>query len=208
MDLQQSMKRRGTVSSDQARGIIQSIPALKNMFEKYPDYKGDLFGDFDNSQGILYLSRLNTVEHRPTTNDDDDRDGEVDLGYIENLEETKSTSTVAMSASTRDKKRQFAMSLSTLAMKPHKREVIVEEGAVSSLNDLSLIDDVIIRRFAPPLPLLSSHPPQILRISIQLPELRASGKVPNDRPRSVHRHHRPLHHLQPLRQGSLLPGTL
>lgn len=147
MDLDISMKRRASVSSDQARNIIQSIPALRTMFEGYPDYKGDLFGDYDTTLGMLYLSRLNTVEHRPTTHDDDEHDGEVNNNYSEGAHiETKSTSTVTMTASTRDKKRQFAMSLSTLAMKPHKREIIVEEGAVASLNDLSTIDDVIIRR--------------------------------------------------------------
>jgi hypothetical protein len=157
MDLDLSIKRRRAVSAEQAKGIICGIPALKEMFGRYPDYKGDLFGDFDNTEGILYLSRLNTVEH-PATHDHDDRDGEVNLGFVENQEETKSTSTVAMTAATRDKKRQFAMSLSTLAMKPSKRELIVEEGAVTSLIDLSLIDDVIIRRSSFPHRLLTSSP--------------------------------------------------
>lgn len=146
MDLDLSMKRRSTVSSEQARNIIQSISALRTMFEGCGDYKGDLFGDYDTTHGMLYLSRLNTVEHRPTTHDDE-QDGEINKNYDEGAQiETKSTSTVTMSASTREKKRQFAMSLSTLAMKPHKREIIVEEGAVASLNDLSAIEDVIIRR--------------------------------------------------------------
>jgi hypothetical protein len=51
-----------------------------------------------------------------------------------------------MSVSTREKKRRFAMSLSTLSMKPHKREVIVVEGAIPALIDLSSLHDVPIRR--------------------------------------------------------------
>lgn len=145
MDLDIAMKKR-VLTADEARGIVYGIPALRNMFDRFPDYKGDLFGDSDNSNGILYLSRLNADEHRPTKNINYDEDGDIDETLIENKEETKLTNTITMSASTRDKKRQFAMSLSTLATKSHKRYTIVEEGAVSSLIDLSLIDDIPIRR--------------------------------------------------------------
>ena len=145
MDLDIAMKKR-VLTTDEAKGVVYGIPALRNMFDRFPDYKGDLFGDNDNSNGILYLSRLNTNEHRPAKSDIYDEDGENDITLIESKEEAKIGNVITMSTSTRDKKRQFAMSLSTLAAKPHKRHTIVEEGAVTSLIDLSLIDDIPIRR--------------------------------------------------------------
>jgi hypothetical protein len=140
--------RKKTVATrEETRSIIDGIPTMRDMFIKYPAYTGDLFGDYDNTNGILYLSRLNADEFRPPKKkNDSDTDEENDTATAVATEETKATGVVAMTSSTRDKKRRFAMSLSTLAMKPHKRAVIVEEGAVTSLIDLSQLNDIPIKR--------------------------------------------------------------
>ena len=146
MELDKYIKKT-VASSDETRDIIHGIPPLRDMFLPFPAYKGDLFGDYDNTNGILYLSRLNADEFRPPKKDDSGMDGGNESTSTVRTEETKTTGTVAMTASTRDKKRRFAMSLSTLAMKPYKRAVIVDEGAVFSLISLSQLNDIPIKRF-------------------------------------------------------------
>eukprot|EP00602_Paraphysomonas_sp_CaronLab_P011187 CAMPEP_0185041812 /NCGR_PEP_ID=MMETSP1103-20130426/41587_1 /TAXON_ID=36769 /ORGANISM="Paraphysomonas bandaiensis, Strain Caron Lab Isolate" /LENGTH=1453 /DNA_ID=CAMNT_0027581715 /DNA_START=6 /DNA_END=4367 /DNA_ORIENTATION=+ len=133
-------------TDSEAKDIIGSIPVLRDMFLNYPAYTGDLFGDHDNTDGILYLSRLNADDHRPTKTVYSGDDGDNDPELTVDKEETKSSSSIKMTASTRNKKRRFAMSLTTLAMKPHKRHIIVEEGAVPALIDLSQLNDAPIKK--------------------------------------------------------------
>jgi hypothetical protein len=133
-------------SDDEAKIIIDKIPVMRDLLT---DYKSDLFGSCDNTTGILYLSRLNT-EKKKSKNISEvaENDGESNLAYSNDSEEKKRQydKEVAMTDTIRDKKRRYAMSLSTLAAKPDKREVIVKEGAVGSLIELSMIFDIPIKR--------------------------------------------------------------
>jgi hypothetical protein len=148
MDLNMRIGRRAAGKTDEeAREIIANIPTLRDMFLNYPDYKGDLFGDHDNTNGILYQSRLHANEHRPTKSTGNlDLDGETNSKAPKDVVVTQETADITLTTSARNKKRKFAMSLATLAAKPHKREKIVSQGAVLSLIDLSQLNDVPIRK--------------------------------------------------------------
>lgn len=133
-------------SDDEAKRIIDKIPVMKDLLT---DYKSDLFGSCDNTSGILYLSRLDTQKQKSkNVSEVAEENGDSDMIYASNSEvkNRQNDKTVAMTDTIRDKKRRYAMSLSTLAAKPEKREVIVKEGAVTSLIELSQIFDIPIKR--------------------------------------------------------------
>jgi len=132
-------------SDDEAKLIIDKIPVMRELLT---DYKSDLFGSSDNTSGILYLSRLNTDKKSKKISEVAEDDGDTDITFSIDSEEKQRQldKKVAMTDAIRDKKRRYAMSLSTLAAKPNKREVIVNEGAVSSLIELSEIYDIPIMR--------------------------------------------------------------
>jgi hypothetical protein len=147
MDLTNRIRPRAGKTDEEAKDIIDNIPALRDMFGNFPDYKGDLFGDHDNTNGILYQSRLHSNDHRrPAQSANLDLDGGTnsDLRQAEVIA-TEATD-VALTTSARNKKKKFAMSLATLAAKSHKREKIVSQGAVSSLIDLCKLNDISIRK--------------------------------------------------------------
>lgn len=148
MDLTTRIRRRAGKTDDEAREIISNIPVLRDMFVNYPDYKGDIFGDQDNTNGILYQSRLHANEHRPIhTGDHSDTDGETNFRITKDIvQKTSATADITLTKAAIEKKRKFAMSLATLAAKPHKREKIVSQGAVLSIIDLCQLDDIPIRK--------------------------------------------------------------
>lgn len=146
MDLTNRIRRTAAKTDEEAREIINNIPVLRDMFVDYPDYKGDLFGEHDNTNGMLYQSRLHANEHRPTKSADLDLDGEIDSNITKAEVIAQETNDITLTTSTRHKKRKFAMSLATLAAKPHKREKIVAQGAVLSIIDLSQLNDIPIRK--------------------------------------------------------------
>lgn len=147
MDLTSRIRRTGK-SNEEAREIISNIPVLRDMFLNYPDYKGDIFGDHDNTNGILYQSRLHANDHRPThTGDHSDPDGETSFNITKDIvQKSSATHDVTITKSALEKKRKFAMSLATLAARPHKREKIVSQGAVLSIIDLCQLNDIPIRK--------------------------------------------------------------
>ena len=146
MDLTNRIRRTAGKTDEEAREIIHSIPVLRDMFLDYPDYKGDLFGEHDNTNGMLYQSRLHSNDHRPTKSADLDLDGEIDSNITKAEVIAQETNDVTLTTSALHKKRKFAMSLATLAAKPYKREKIVAQGAVLSIIDLSQLNDIPIRK--------------------------------------------------------------
>ena len=132
-------------SDEEAKHIIDKIPVMRAMLT---EYKSDLFGSSDNTSGILYLSRLDTDKKSKKISEVAEDDEEAHITHHINSEEKQRQldKKVTMTDAIRDKKRRYAMSLCTLAAKPAKREVIVNEGAVSSLIELSQINDLPIKR--------------------------------------------------------------
>lgn len=143
-------------TDDEARIIIDKIPVMRSMLT---NYKSDLFGSTDNTSGILYLSRLNTDKKKSKKISEvaeDDEETNIASSIDSEEKQRQLDKKVAMTDIIRDKKRRYAMSLSTLAAKPEKREVIVSEGAVSSLIELSQLVDIPIKRYVTSAPSRSS----------------------------------------------------
>lgn len=115
---------------------------VKLRTKAFKPYQGDLFGAFDNSGGMLYLSRihygtspskkfvmaptLRSHKSSPTSDSERRRD--------QNAPVWRNPHTV-------ERKRRFAVSLSTLAAKPEKRRSIIKEGAIAVLLKLSAMRD-------------------------------------------------------------------
>jgi len=137
-----SMRR----TKNEVMEIVQSIGPLRDMFKDFKPYEGDLFGAKDYTDGILYLSRLNADTRRPESKVNEDRDGIKDADDTKDLQETVSERAITMSTHNREKKRQFAMSLATLASNPLKRVKMCQDGAIQALITLSGVQDNAIRR--------------------------------------------------------------
>ena len=139
----QNMRR----TDEEAKFIIDKIPIMQNLLT---NHKNDLFGGQDNTNGILYLSRLNAQKQKSKNVSEvaeDEMDSDLPNSIDSDEQKRQNDKKVAMTDTIRDKKRCYAMSLSTLAAKPEKREVIVSEGAVRSLIELSQIPDLPIKRY-------------------------------------------------------------
>lgn len=129
-------------SDEEIYDLIRRIPQLKTLVTAE---KPSILIQ-DNTNGILYLSRLNADEHRPAKKSDDDSDRDMEASLSASSVVSKSTNPAEISQKIRKKKRRFAYSLATLALKPEKRHVIVKEGAIDVLQELSCLNDMPTRR--------------------------------------------------------------
>jgi hypothetical protein len=121
--------------------IIGPDGKLRLRAAVFKPYKGDLFGAFDNSGGMLYLSRI----HYGTS--------PAKKFVVVSSERAQRNSVIAderkrdvaapvwRNPHALDRKRRFAVSLSTLAAKPEKRRLIVKEGALPVLIKLAQLRD-------------------------------------------------------------------
>ena len=87
----------------------------------------------------------------PSRNDGDEDDSDGEEEVVINLKGTEGlfdnfNSMPGASLLNIDKKRRFAMSLATLASRPAKRKVIVDEGAIQVLKQLSSNPDEVVQR--------------------------------------------------------------
>ena len=128
----------------------EKLGDLKNIKNLFKPYKGDVFSTGgDNSDGLLYLSRMN-VASDPKKKDEEEREklrrelekaNSIDLANLSNNERKLSKSVEVKNLHLRDKKRRFAISLATLASKPGKREQIVKQGCIETLVNLAKLQD-------------------------------------------------------------------
>eukprot|EP00752_Nemacystus_decipiens_P010361 g9231.t1 len=112
--------------------------AVKSLFKPY---QGDLFGNSgkDNTQGMLYLSRMDPSRDpkktRLDTAEEQKRRSLAQLGVKEG--EDSVAEQEAHRAAGEERRRRLAISLATLSKKPEKRANVVANGGVAALTKLS-----------------------------------------------------------------------
>ena len=144
---------------EEAAKLIAQIETLRMLF---PENTKKSVSDEDGTDGMLYLCRYTsfTEEEDPleskkkvqkkrsknnsSTSVDSYMDEEEE--YVEEGKENIGGDRKEMSAQSREKKRQFAISLVTLAMDPERRCKLIEDGAIEMLMELSGVDDGYIKR--------------------------------------------------------------
>lgn len=114
---------------------------IKLRTTAFKPYQGDLFGAFDNSGGMLYLSRIHygTSPAKKFVMAPTMRNRKSDLPS--EIDKRREAAPVWRNPHAIDRKRRFAVSLSTLAAKPDKRKAIVKEGAIAVLLKLACMRD-------------------------------------------------------------------
>ena len=126
----------------EALELLSQIEVLRKLF---PDKSGQKAKAEirDDANTVIYLSRFPS-EH---SNVEKKKKGVVLQGpssaQVEVAAEVTPTKSTSVSAQTREKKRQYAMSLVTLAADPSKRAQLVVDGAIDMLVELSTIDGMI-----------------------------------------------------------------
>lgn len=119
--------------------------ALARLRQVFKPYKGDRFGNHDQSAGIVYMSRLDpSADPRRPSRATVSVSEKMMESVFESDDELASASVNA--SNMHEKQRRFAISLATLSAKPWKRQKIVQCGAVPMLNFLSTVDDKTVRR--------------------------------------------------------------
>jgi hypothetical protein len=128
-----------------AQEVLSRIPALKTVLAS--SNKVALDKTKLESAGFMLLSRFSKEDdespkvkerqHKVTNAEGGD---EADLSV-----QQKAAEPTATTGHNYEKKKRYALSLATLASKPHKRMVIVNEGAITVLIELSQIYDKAIQ---------------------------------------------------------------
>jgi hypothetical protein len=123
----------------EALELLSQIEVLRKLF---PDKSGQK-AIRDDANTVIYLSRFPS-EH---SNVEKKKKGVILQGpssaQVEVAAEVTPTKSTSVSAQTREKKRQYAMSLVTLAAEPSKRAQLVVDGAIDMLVELSTIDGML-----------------------------------------------------------------
>eukprot|EP01032_Pedospumella_encystans_P018996 gene18996-21608_t len=138
-----STHKRG--ENPEAGEILARIPTLKKILGS--NSKIELDRTKVDSSGFMLLSRYNK--------EDDDTPkikekvqkvaSEEDGEEVDHVQQKTAEPTGANNSSNNEKKKRYALSLATLASKPHKRQVIVNEGAITVLIELSSVYDKAIQ---------------------------------------------------------------
>jgi hypothetical protein len=137
------------MSDTDVKQLIGQIETLKKMFGN-GEARLDPFSDADATDGILYLSRYSTANILPSKKKDDniDKNKETDTKHakeVVDIEKVQGQS-ASSTATSKEKKRQYALSLASLASNPARRAKIVNDGAISALIELSTVEDGPIKR--------------------------------------------------------------
>ena len=142
----QHLKKPLEVDAEAAE-LLKQIDCLRKLF---PDDTGKkkqmLFGE-EGAKSMLYLSRFarnevhDVVEKKKKDTSKYDNSTLSDKGDSENAVSVV-VKTVAITAHAREKKRQYAMSLVTLAADPSKRVQLVKDGCIEMLIELSSVEGI------------------------------------------------------------------
>lgn len=121
----------------------KTLALMKGMVSK--QYTGDLFSQYDNTDGMLYLSRLIPGGPASTLSQTDRakvKDSRFQTSNAD-AEKKRSLSGVGTWKLTHslERKKRFALSLSSISAKPEKREQIVREGAIAVILKLATVRD-------------------------------------------------------------------
>ncbi len=131
-----------TVDED-ALELLKHISILQSILVMKP---GSNNSDNDSSDSLLYLSRYafgaSIMTKKKVITMQSDLDSLKGDGSMEKDDEEERP----MSPSAKEKKRQIALAMATLSMKPDRRHKLVQDGAVKTLMDLSMISDFVVRR--------------------------------------------------------------
>lgn len=147
------LRRRTTTT--EIKDIIGSIPALHSLLSEPP--LDSTFFFHQSTDSLLYSSRFNNkgVDKKLKTENLKEEilnfsgsgdELEVDKSVVENSILSEDAIQSQSSSQNIDKKRRFAMSLATLASKPHKRALIIAEGAIAVIINLSSNPDDFVQR--------------------------------------------------------------
>lgn len=165
MDLKRRVYGSARTTDEEAKSIINGIKSIKSLRrfvpegEPPPPTKTD---PGDQTDAIMYLSRMGfraAFGNSPNRLDKTSVDAEGDLvvkssenesigwgaAASQDVDETSSQASKSLTDQVRDQKRRFAKSLETLSMKQEKRKLIVDDGAVSVLVELSELPDTQIK---------------------------------------------------------------
>lgn len=127
-----------------ANEVLSKIPALKTVLEK--STKIALDKTKGDRAGFMYLSRFNKEDDEsPKIKEKAHKVANTEEGEETDHVQQKSTEPTANQGSNNEKMKRYALSLATLATKSSKRLVIVNEGAIGVLIDLSSIYDKAIQ---------------------------------------------------------------
>ena len=126
--------------SDDLREILRHISVLQTILTAKPKSNDAV----DQSDSLLYLSRYAfgaqiMAKKKPLAIQMMDSPSAVQSVAEE-------PSSLPISPSSKEKKRQLALALATLAMKPNRRTKLVKDGALKTLMDLASIPDPIVTR--------------------------------------------------------------
>ena len=152
-NVDKSLNRR--VTTTEIKEIVGSIPALRELLTEALQESAIFFQESTDS--LMYSSRFNNkgiekklkTEHfkeKVVLQSDSGDDSDQEHFETESTSSAKEAMPSGSSSLNLDKKRRFAMSLATLASRPHKRAVIIEEGAISVIISLSSNPDEFIQR--------------------------------------------------------------
>jgi hypothetical protein len=128
----------------EAQELIGQIQILRQLFPESGHKKKNDF-DGDGAGSLLYLSRFQSSEQTESI----DKKKKSSIDGHSSIVNTKSEEELAgdevlvpksMSIQAREKKRQYAMSLVTLASDPSRRKDLVENGCIEMLIELSNLD--------------------------------------------------------------------
>lgn len=152
-NVDKALNRR--VTTTEIKEIVGSIPALRELLTEALQESAIFFQESTDS--LMYSSRFNNkgiekklkTEHfkeKVVLQSDSGDESDLENFETESASSAKDAMPSGSSSLNLDKKRRFAMSLATLASRPHKRAVIIEEGAISVIISLSSNSDDFIQR--------------------------------------------------------------
>jgi hypothetical protein len=139
-----------------ARELAKKIPILKEIIPKPPlneDGEEEIPKKLTSENiGFLFLSRFAKQQEDEDEEDEDDDEPKVREKSHRAIEQEDSVLTEERSIESShsqfansEKNRRYALALATLATKEHKRQDIVEKGAIQVLLELALLHDKMIQ---------------------------------------------------------------
>jgi uncharacterized membrane protein YgcG len=140
----------------EAQEALQRISAIRGLFKDSKSVPNKSF----ESAGFMYLSRFNKDdEDVPKVREKAAKSIDTEEQSVTGDSQSVDSSHTMVQNSSTEKNRKYALSLATLASKPHKRLHIVNEGAISVLIELALQHDKVMQlRCSSAFASLSSEP--------------------------------------------------
>ena len=127
----------------QAAELLSQIEILRQLFPDGGKKKNEF--DSDGTNGILYLSRFSSNTSQSDTGETEkkkkvNKNLVQDNSSNENEQKDSPAKSVSINSQSREKKRQYAISLVTLASKPENRIKMYEDGCMAILIELASQD--------------------------------------------------------------------